>query len=74
MLNNKWFQLSASVVAMIMIANLQYAWTFFVPPLQNGTGWKLSDIQPASRCSSCFRPGCSRSTDGSSTGWARADS
>jgi MFS transporter, OFA family, oxalate/formate antiporter len=45
MLNNRWFQLSASVVAMIMIANLQYAWTFFVSPLQTATGWKLSDIQ-----------------------------
>jgi len=30
---------------MIMIANLQYAWTLFVNPLQKGTGWKLSDIQ-----------------------------
>src|SRR5262245_1978316 len=30
---------------MIMIANLQYAWTLFVQPLQSGTGWKLSDIQ-----------------------------
>ncbi len=30
---------------MIMIANLQYAWTLFVDPLQKGTGWKLSDIQ-----------------------------
>ena len=30
---------------MIMIANLQYAWTLFVKPLQTGTGWKLSDIQ-----------------------------
>jgi OFA family oxalate/formate antiporter-like MFS transporter len=45
MLNNRWFQLSASVLAMIMIANLQYAWTFFVNPLQTATGWKLSDIQ-----------------------------
>ena len=43
--NNRWFQLGASVVAMIMIANLQYAWTLFVKPLQQGTGWKLSDIQ-----------------------------
>ena len=32
---------------MIMIANLQYAWTLFVQPLQRGTGWKLSDIQYA---------------------------
>jgi MFS transporter, OFA family, oxalate/formate antiporter len=44
-LHNKWFQLVASLVAMIMIANLQYAWTLFVKPLQSGTGWKLSDIQ-----------------------------
>jgi MFS transporter, OFA family, oxalate/formate antiporter len=46
-LNNRWFQLCASLVAMIMIANLQYAWTLFVQPLSAGTGWKLSDIQVA---------------------------
>jgi OFA family oxalate/formate antiporter-like MFS transporter len=44
---NRWFQLVASLVAMIMIANLQYAWTLFVQPLQAGTGWRLSDIQTA---------------------------
>jgi OFA family oxalate/formate antiporter-like MFS transporter len=44
-LNNRWFQLGASLIAMIMIANLQYAWTLFVGPLQKDTGWKLSDIQ-----------------------------
>ena len=44
---NRWFQLCASLIAMIMIANLQYAWTLFVQPLQQGTGWKLSDIQYA---------------------------
>jgi OFA family oxalate/formate antiporter-like MFS transporter len=44
-INNRWFQLGASLVAMIMIANLQYSWTLFVGPLQKGTGWKLSDIQ-----------------------------
>lgn len=44
-INNRWVQLCASLVAMIMIANLQYAWTLFVKPLQAGTGWKLSDIQ-----------------------------
>ena len=42
---NRWFQLVASVIAMVMIANLQYAWTFFVQPLQTATHWKLSDIQ-----------------------------
>ena len=44
-IHNRWFQLVASLVAMIMIANLQYAWTLFVEPLQAGTGWRLSDIQ-----------------------------
>jgi len=43
--NNRWFQLVASVIAMVMIANLQYAWTLFVPPMQKATGWKLSEIQ-----------------------------
>jgi OFA family oxalate/formate antiporter-like MFS transporter len=44
-INNRWFQLVASLIAMIMIANLQYAWTAFVTPLQEGTGWPLRDIQ-----------------------------
>jgi OFA family oxalate/formate antiporter-like MFS transporter len=44
-INNRWFQLVASLIAMIMIANLQYAWTLFVNPLQAGTGWTLSEIQ-----------------------------
>src|SRR5437868_1180143 len=43
--NNRWFQLGASLIAMIMIANLQYAWTLFVSPLQASSHWKLSDIQ-----------------------------
>jgi OFA family oxalate/formate antiporter-like MFS transporter len=43
--HNRWFQLVASVIAMIMIANLQYAWTLFVKPMQQATGWRLSDIQ-----------------------------
>jgi OFA family oxalate/formate antiporter-like MFS transporter len=46
-INNRWFQLSAFLIAMLMIANLQYAWTLFVKPVQAGTGWKLSDIQLA---------------------------
>ncbi len=44
-LHNKWFQLFASLIAMIMIANLQYSWTLFVKPLQTETGWKLSEVQ-----------------------------
>jgi OFA family oxalate/formate antiporter-like MFS transporter len=45
MLNNRWFQLVASLTAMIMIANLQYAWTLFVQPLREGNGWALPDVQ-----------------------------
>jgi len=46
-INNRWFQLVASLIAMIMIANLQYAWTLFVEPMQSATGWQRSDIQAA---------------------------
>jgi OFA family oxalate/formate antiporter-like MFS transporter len=46
-INNRWFQLIASLIAMIMIANLQYAWTLFVTPLQESTGWPLRSIQTA---------------------------
>src|SRR5579871_4523426 len=42
---NRWIRLVAAVVAMIMIANLQYAWTLFVKPIIAATGWKLSDVQ-----------------------------
>lgn len=46
-LNNRWVQLGAALVAMIMIANLQYSWTLFVKPIQAATGWKLSEISLA---------------------------
>ncbi len=42
---NRWARLIASTIAMIMIANLQYAWTFFVKPIMGATGWKLSEVQ-----------------------------
>src|SRR5438477_723554 len=44
---NPWFQLVASLISMVMIANLQYAWTLFVNPIQDATGWKLPEIQAA---------------------------
>ena len=44
-MHRPWFQLGAALVAMIMIANLQYAWTLFVVPLRKEHGWQLSDIQ-----------------------------
>src|SRR5262245_43831928 len=44
-MKNRWVQLVGSLIAMIMIANLQYAWTLFVQPLQRANGWELSGIQ-----------------------------
>jgi OFA family oxalate/formate antiporter-like MFS transporter len=44
---NPWFQLVASLLSMVMIANLQYAWTLFVNPIQAAHGWKLPEIQAA---------------------------
>jgi OFA family oxalate/formate antiporter-like MFS transporter len=44
-INNRWIQLIGSLVAMIMIANLQYSWTLFVKPMQAATGWALPQIQ-----------------------------
>ena len=45
MMKNRWLQLAASLVAMIMIANLQYAWTLFVEPIRQQSHWRLSEIQ-----------------------------
>ena len=43
--NNRWFQLVASLIAMVMIANLQYAWTLFVNPMREANGWSLVEVQ-----------------------------
>lgn len=42
---NRWFRLGAAVLSMVMIGNLQYAWTMVVQPMMSGTGWKLSEVQ-----------------------------
>ena len=44
---NPWFQLVASLIAMIMIANLQYTFTLFLNPIQDAMGWKLPEISGA---------------------------
>ena len=31
---NRWIILLASIVGMVAVANFQYGWTLFVPPLQ----------------------------------------
>src|SRR6185312_5842992 len=44
----RWVQFGSAVLAMIMIANLQYAWTLFVRPLQQAhKDWKLDGVQLA---------------------------
>ena len=41
----RWVQLWLGVLCMILIANLQYAWTLFVEPMRQAHGWKIGDIQ-----------------------------
>ena len=43
----RWFQLVIGILCMVMIANYQYGWTFFVPDIAKKFGWKASDIQVA---------------------------
>jgi OFA family oxalate/formate antiporter-like MFS transporter len=43
----RWSQLIIGVVCMVMIANLQYGWTFFVPDIQKTFGWDRASIQIA---------------------------
>jgi OFA family oxalate/formate antiporter-like MFS transporter len=44
-LDNRWLQLTAGIVAMVVIANLQYGWTLFVEPLRVTFGWREDAIQ-----------------------------
>jgi OFA family oxalate/formate antiporter-like MFS transporter len=45
-MSKRWIQFGSAIVGMIMIANLQYAWTLFVGPLQKAhTDWSLTAIQ-----------------------------
>jgi OFA family oxalate/formate antiporter-like MFS transporter len=44
---NRWVQLVAGVICMVMIANLQYGWTYFVDPIDARFHWGRTDIQIA---------------------------
>ncbi|KXG78397.1 Oxalate:formate antiporter [Fervidicola ferrireducens] len=44
---NKWTQLVLAMIGMIMIANLQYAWTLFVPELEKGFNASRAAVQLA---------------------------
>ena len=41
----RWVQLWLGILCMVLIANLQYAWTLFVEPIRQAHGWKTADIQ-----------------------------
>ena len=44
---NRWAQLWLGVLCMVLIANLQYAWTLFVNPMHQAHGWSIAEIQIA---------------------------
>jgi OFA family oxalate/formate antiporter-like MFS transporter len=44
---NRWLQLVAGILGMVMIANLQYGWTLFVNPIDAKHHWGLAAIQVA---------------------------
>jgi MFS transporter, OFA family, oxalate/formate antiporter len=41
----RWTQLAVGVALMVMVANYQYGWTFFVPDIQKKFGWDRASIQ-----------------------------
>jgi len=44
---NRWIQLTAAIIAMLAISNLQYAWTLFTGPLRGSLHATLPTIQLA---------------------------
>lgn len=47
LIDNRWLQLVVGIVCMIATANIQYAWTLFVPEIQGKFGWERASIQIA---------------------------
>ena len=43
----RWMQLIVGVICMVATANIQYAWTLFVPEIQETYGWSRANIQIA---------------------------
>ncbi len=43
----RWTQLILGIICMSAVANLQYAWTLFVLPIQHTFGWSKAEIQVA---------------------------
>lgn len=44
---NRWIQLIIGILCMGLVANLQYAWTLFVTPMETKNHWGLAGIQLA---------------------------
>jgi OFA family oxalate/formate antiporter-like MFS transporter len=44
---NRWMQLIIGIICMGLVANLQYAWTLFVSPMETKNHWGLPGIQLA---------------------------
>ena len=44
---NRWVQLICGIICMVMVANLQYGWTYFVDPIDTKFHWGRTDIQIA---------------------------
>ncbi len=43
----RWMQIVVGIVCMVAAANIQYAWTLFVPEIQATHGWTRASIQTA---------------------------
>jgi MFS transporter, OFA family, oxalate/formate antiporter len=43
----RWTQLIIGLICMAMMANYQYGWTFFVPPMAKAHSWQVASIQVA---------------------------
>ena len=41
----RWLQLLAGIICMVMVANLQYGWTYFVDPMGKANNWDRESIQ-----------------------------
>jgi OFA family oxalate/formate antiporter-like MFS transporter len=44
---NRWVQLAVGIACMVAAANIQYAWTLFVPEIQKTFSWSRASIQAA---------------------------
>ena len=65
--DNRWLILFFSILSMVAVANFQYGWTLFVPPLQKHLGVDQATIQVTFTVFVCSKHGWCPSKAGSST-------